>query len=73
MRISPTIHSFQPGDDGSGCSIYDAVMGEPTATITLLKTLIQEWHPHAKTVLELAVLPLDMVDNSFCPYKRVSG
>ncbi len=33
---------------------YDAVMGEPTATVTLLETLIQEWHPETTSVLELA-------------------
>ncbi|HZR44831.1 MAG TPA: class I SAM-dependent methyltransferase [Ktedonobacteraceae bacterium] len=33
---------------------YDAVMGEPTETISLLETLIEDWHPKAKHVLELA-------------------
>jgi SAM-dependent methyltransferase len=33
---------------------YDAVLDEPTATVALLKTLIQEWHPEATSVLELA-------------------
>lgn len=33
---------------------YDAVMGEPTETATLLEALIQEFHPDAKRVLELA-------------------
>jgi hypothetical protein len=30
---------------------YDAVMGEPTASVTLLETLIQELHPETKSVL----------------------
>lgn len=33
---------------------YDAVMGEPTETATLLEALIQEFHPNATRVLELA-------------------
>jgi predicted TPR repeat methyltransferase len=33
---------------------YDAVMGEPTETATLLEALIQEFHPDAKRLLELA-------------------
>ncbi len=33
---------------------YDAMMGEPTETAILLEALIQEFHPDAKHVLELA-------------------
>lgn len=33
---------------------YDAMQGEPTSTSALLETLIQEWHPQVKQVLELA-------------------
>jgi len=39
---------------GPFAKFYDAVMGEPTETTTLLEALIQEFHPHAKRVLELA-------------------
>ena len=50
---------------------YDAVMGEPTATVTLLKTLIQEWHPQAKTVLELACGTGAVLKHLHPPYEVV--
>ena len=56
----------------SFAKFYDAVMGEPTARVTLLQTLIQELHPETESVLELGCGTGAVLKHLHPPY-RIAG